>query len=46
MFDADAPAVSAATGHLLFIREGKLLAQGFDPNRLEARGDPFPITDT
>ena len=35
----------AATGHLLFIREGKLLAQGFDPDRLELRGDPFPIAE-
>ncbi len=31
LLDAEAPAVYAATGHLLFIREGKLLAQGFDP---------------
>ena len=45
LFDADAPAVYAATGHLLFIREGKLLAQAFDPDRLELRGDPFPIAE-
>ena len=45
LFDADAPAVSAATGQLLFIREGKLLAQDFDPHRLELRGDPFPIAE-
>ena len=45
LFDADAPAVYATTGHLLFIREGELLAQAFDPNRLEARGDPFPIAE-
>ena len=45
LFDADAPAVYAATGHLLFIREGKLLAQDFDPDRLELRGDPFPIAE-
>ena len=45
LFDADAPAVYAATGHLLFIRERKLLAQGFDPDRLETRGDPFPIAE-
>ena len=43
LFSADAAAVYASTGHLLFIREGKLLAQGFDPNRLETRGDPLPI---
>ncbi len=45
LFDADAPAEYAATGHLLFIRESKLLAQGFDPNRLETKGDPFPIAE-
>ena len=45
MIDAEAPAVYAATGHLLFIRGGKLLAQDFDPDRLELRGDPFPIAE-
>ncbi len=45
LFDADGPAVYAATGHLLFIREGKLLAQDFDPDRLELTGDPFPIAE-
>jgi len=45
LFDADAPAMYAATGHLLFIREGKLFAQAFDPTRLELSGDPFPIAE-
>jgi serine/threonine protein kinase len=45
LFDADAPAVYAATGHLLFIREGKLLAQDFNPDRLELSGDAFPIAE-
>jgi Tol biopolymer transport system component len=45
VFDADAPAVYAATRHLLFIREGKLLAQDFDPDRLELRGDPFAVAE-
>jgi hypothetical protein len=45
LFDADAPAVYAATGHLLFIRQGKLLAQDFDPERLELRGNPFTIAE-
>ena len=31
--------------HLLFIREGKLWAQGFDPDRLEVRGDPLQIAE-
>ena len=45
LFDADGPAVYSATGHLLFIREGKLLAQDFDPDRLALKGDPFPIAE-
>jgi serine/threonine protein kinase len=45
LFDADGPAVYVPTGHLLFIREGKLLSQGFDVDRLELTGDPFAITD-
>jgi len=45
LFDADGPAVYAATGHLLFIRGGKLLAQGFDPDTLTLKGDPFPIAE-
>jgi len=45
LFDADGPAVYAAAGHLLFMRDGKVLAQGFDPDRLELKGDPFPIAD-
>src|SRR6185295_14623758 len=45
LFDADAPAVYAATGHLLFVRERTLLAQRFDPNRLELRGDPYAMAE-
>src|SRR5205823_1248339 len=45
LFDADSPAVYAATGHLVFIREGKLLAQAFDPGRLQLSGDPLPIAE-
>ncbi len=45
LLDADAPAAYAAAGHLLFIREGRLLAQIFDPERLELRGDPFLIAE-
>ena len=43
LFDAETPAVYAATGHLLFIRQGQLLAQAFDPDRLELRGKPVPV---
>jgi serine/threonine protein kinase len=45
LFDADSPAVYAASGHLLFLRDGRLLAQDFDPERLELRGEPFVIAD-
>jgi len=45
LFDADAPAVYAATGHVLFIRGGELLAQALDPDRLEISGDPLPIAE-
>jgi len=45
LFDADAPAVYASTGYLLFIREGKLLAQGFDPDRVELRGGAHTTAD-
>jgi Tol biopolymer transport system component len=46
LFDADAPAVYAAPGHLLFIREGMLLAQDFKLNRLEPTGEPFLVAET
>jgi Tol biopolymer transport system component len=45
LFDADGPAVPSSSGHLLFVREGKLLAQGFDQNRLALTGDSFAIAD-
>jgi len=37
--------VSYASGHLLFVREGALMAQPFDPDGLEATGDAFPIAE-
>ena len=45
LFDADAPAVYSATGHLLFAREGRLWAHGFDPDRLELKAEPFAIAE-
>jgi Tol biopolymer transport system component len=35
----------AASGHLLFLREGALLAQPFDAERLELRGEPTPVAE-
>jgi Tol biopolymer transport system component len=43
LLDTDAGAVYAASGHLLFVRDGKLLAQDFDAARLSLSGDPFEV---
>jgi Tol biopolymer transport system component len=42
---ADAAAVYARSGQLLFIRRGTLFAQGFDPVRPALTGDPFPVAE-
>jgi serine/threonine protein kinase/Tol biopolymer transport system component len=33
------------SGHLIYAREGKLLAVPFDPERLDITGEPFPVAD-
>ena len=45
LLGADSAAVYTATGHLLFVRDEKLLAQRFDKERLELVGEPFPIVE-
>ena len=35
----------APSGHLVFIRDGALMAQAFDVKRLELTGAPFPVAD-
>jgi len=45
LFDADTPAVYAAPSHLLFVREGKLLAQEFNSASLAVSGDAFPLAE-
>ena len=45
LFEADAPAAYAASGHLLFVRQGTLWAQEFDPDQLEMRGSPLAIAE-
>jgi WD40 repeat protein len=45
LFDADTPAVYTAVGHLLFIRQGQLLAQDFDTSRLATKGGSSPIDE-
>jgi len=44
LFQADGPA-TYASGHLLFVREGKLLAQGLDLDTMRVRGNPFAIAE-
>jgi len=39
-------AAEYASGHLLFLRERTLMAQPFDPSKLELSGEPFPVADT
>jgi serine/threonine protein kinase/Tol biopolymer transport system component len=43
--DADAPAVYTSAGYLLFLRQGTLLAQRFDADRLELKGNTIPVAD-
>ena len=45
LLPSDGPAVYEASGHLLFVRDGKLLAHQFDPDSLQLRGNPFPIAE-
>jgi hypothetical protein len=45
VIDAASSVAYASSRHLLFIREGRLLAQPFDPDRLEVTGSPFAIAD-
>jgi len=45
LIEADSFAVFAITGHLVFPRAGKLLAQAFDADRLTLNGDPLVIDD-
>ncbi len=37
--------VEFAAGHLLFVRQGTLIAQPFDAGSRKFRGDPFPIAE-
>jgi Tol biopolymer transport system component len=39
-------AAEYANGHLLYMRESTLMAQRFDPEKLELEGDPVPVADS
>jgi Tol biopolymer transport system component len=45
ILDADAAAVSLASGYLLFVRQATLFAQPFDAARVELAGTPFPVAE-
>jgi len=45
LLNADFVAVYAPPGYLLFRREATLVAQRFDPVKLELQGDPFPVAE-
>ena len=45
LFDADTPAAYTASGHLLFVRAGKLLAHRFNADRSELEGEAFPVNE-
>jgi hypothetical protein len=45
LLDADAAAEYVPSGYLLFLRQGTLFTQKFDPARLKLSGDPFPVSD-
>jgi DNA-binding winged helix-turn-helix (wHTH) protein len=43
LLEVDTGAIYAKSGHLLYSREGVLVAQGFDATRLALKGNPIPI---
>jgi dipeptidyl aminopeptidase/acylaminoacyl peptidase len=44
--DAEASAVYVSSGHLLFPRQGTLLAQRFDAERMSLIGEPWQVSDS
>ena len=45
LLDVDSAPVYAASGQLLFVRQGTLFAQAFDAARLELKGNPFSVVE-
>ena len=45
LLPTDSDALYAPPGYLLFLREGLLMAQGFDASERRLRGDAFPIAE-
>jgi serine/threonine protein kinase/Tol biopolymer transport system component len=46
LLDTDGAAVYVPPGHLLFPRQGELLAQAFDASQLALQGEAFRVADT
>ena len=45
LLDADTAAVYLSSGYLVFVRQGTLYAQGFDPARLVLTGSSFRLAE-
>jgi Tol biopolymer transport system component len=45
LFASDSRAVYAAPGYLLFVQQGRLMGQRFDPTALKLSGDPFLVAE-
>ncbi|HEY3122863.1 MAG TPA: protein kinase, partial [Thermoanaerobaculia bacterium] len=45
LLPADSMAAYSRPGHLLFVRQGALLAQSFDPNSLKLEGEPLRVAE-
>ena len=45
LLQAHSSAAYAPPGYLLFVREQTLMAQGFDADRLEPKGEAFPVAE-
>lgn len=45
LLDGAASARYVPTGHLVFVRDGGLMAASFDPRRPEVRGEPVPVVE-
>lgn|GEM_PF-719510 len=46
LFEDGSDARYVSTGHLVFLRQGKLMAAPFSLDKLEANGQPVPVIDT
>ena len=45
LVNTDASAAYAPPGYLLFLRDRTLMAQGFDADKLELKGEPFSVVE-